>query len=78
MVRMNTKSNNERLRELVQGAKLSQVAALTLFNRGLGVRALKESTWKGYFCDPATARFRAFNDDLLSHAVKVFGPMQKT
>lgn len=76
---MNTrsKSNNERLRELVEGACLVQSVALTLFNRGLGVRGLKESTWKGYFCDPSTTRFRRFNDDLLAHAEKVFGSMQK-
>lgn len=71
------KSNNERLRELVAGAGLVQPVALTIFNRGLGVRGLKESTWKGYFCDPATTRFRNFNDDLIAHAEKAFGPLQK-
>lgn len=71
------KSNNVSLRELVKGAGLVQPVALTIFNHGLGVRGLKESTWKGYFCDPSTTRFRNFNDDLLSHAEKVFGPLQK-
>lgn len=77
---MNTrnKSNNERLRELVEGAGLVQAVALTIFNRGLGVRGLKESTWKGYFCDPTTTRFRGFHDDLMEHAEKVFGPLQKS
>lgn len=74
---MNTKTNNERLIELVAGTGLSKVAALTLFNRGFGIRGLKESTWKGYFCDPSTTRFRGFHDDLMAHAEKVFGPMQK-
>lgn len=80
MVCMNTtvKSNNERLRELVEGAGLVQPVALTIFNRGLGIRGLKESTWKGYFCDPTTTRYRGFNDDLMAHAEKVFGPMQKS
>jgi hypothetical protein len=77
---MNTikKSNNERLRELVEGAGLAQPLALTIFNRGLGVRGLKESTWKGYFCDPSTTRYRGFNDDLMAHAEKVFRSMQKS
>lgn len=76
---MNTKekSNNERLAELVKGAGLSQPAALTLFNRGFGIRGIKESTWKGYFCDPHTSRFRGFNDELMAHAEKVFGPLQR-
>lgn len=79
MVCMNTseKSTNERLRELVEGARLSQPAALTLFNRGFGIRGLKESTWKGYFCAPGTARYRGFDPELLEHAKKVFGPLQQ-
>jgi hypothetical protein len=79
MVCMNTrqKSNNDRLRELIEGAGLNQPAALTLFNRGFGIRGIKESTWKGYFCDPSTTRFRGFNDELMAHAEKVFLPMQK-
>jgi hypothetical protein len=79
MVCMNTKTltANERLRHLVEGAGLTQPAALTLFNRGFGVRGIKESTWKGYFCAPDTTRFREFNKDLLGHAEKVFGPLQK-
>jgi len=76
---MNTapKSNNDRLRELVAGTGLTQPVALTIFNRGLGVRGLAESTWKGYFCKPDSSRFRRFDDALLSHAEKVFAPLQK-
>lgn len=76
---MNTdeKSTNERLRELVDGARLTQPAALTIFNRGFGIRGLKESTWKGYFCKPGTTRYRGFDPELLEHAEKVFRPLQQ-
>lgn len=76
---MNTRilTNNERLRQLVEVTGLTQPAALTLFNRGFGIRGLKESTWKGYFCDPSTTRYRNINDEMLAHAEKVFGPLQK-
>mgnify|MGYP001604923885 CR=1 FL=1 len=79
MVYMNTNdnANNERLRELVNGAGLTQSAALTLFNRKLGLRPLSESAWKSYFCEPETKRHRRFTDALLGVAEKVFGPLQK-
>ena len=81
MVSMNTETNsnenNERLRLLVQGAGLSQPAALLLFNRAIKVRPIKESSWKAYFCKPDTTRYRKFNDELLEHAEKVFGKLQK-
>ena len=83
MVCMNTDSasnanpNNERLRSLVTGAGLTQPAALALFNREIKVRPLSESTWKGYFCAPGTTRYRGFAPELLTHAEKVFGPLQK-
>ena len=79
MVYMNTKNNvnNERLRELVTGAGLTQPAALALFNRGIKVRPLSESAWKSYFCTPGTARHRRFTDELLIHAEKVFSSLRK-
>ena len=79
MVGMNTNDtdNNERLRALVEGTGLSHAAALTIFNRGFGIRGIKLSSWKAYFCDPNTSRFRALSDDLIAHAEKVFRPMQK-
>lgn len=73
----NANPNNERLRLLVTGAGLTQPAALALFNREIKVRPLSESTWKGYFCAPGTARYRGFAPELLAHAEKVFGPLQK-
>ncbi len=81
MVCMNTneipKTNNDRLRELVKGTGLTQAAALALFNHGIKLRRLSESTWKGYFCDPNARRYRGFSAELLAHAEKVFGPIQK-
>lgn len=67
---------NERLRELVKGAGLTQTAALEIFNHDIGVRPLTESAWKGYFCAPGTTRFRNFSSELLEHAEHVFGPLQ--
>lgn len=83
MVYMNTETeptaspSNERLRALVAGAGLTQPAALAIFNRGIKVRPLSESAWKAYFCSPGSARFRAFGTELLAHAEKVLGPLQK-
>lgn len=72
-----TNPNNERLRALVAGAGLTQPAALAIFNRAIKVRPLSESAWKGYFCAYGSARFRGFAPELLKHAEKVFGPLQK-
>lgn len=78
IVCMNTgqNPNNERLKELVQAAGLTQAAALERFNVGLGARPLSASTWKGYFCDHTTTRFRGLSDSLLQHAEKVFGSVK--
>ena len=79
MVYMNTpeKTNNERLRDLVQEAQLTQAVALTIFNRGLGPARYSESSWKAFFSSPDTTRFRPFSDELLAHAEKVFAKMKK-
>ncbi|WP_131421389.1 hypothetical protein [Comamonas thiooxydans] len=77
---MNTKdnANNDRLRELVQGAGLSQPEALAQFNRKLKLRPASESAWKIYFCAPETTLHRSFTNELLSNAEKVFGPLQNS
>jgi hypothetical protein len=79
MMFMNTKkrTNNERLRELVEEAGLAQAVALTIFNRGLGPAGYSESSWKAFFCRPETTRFRPLSDDLLAHAEKVFAKIKK-
>jgi hypothetical protein len=79
MVHMNTssKSNNEQLRELVEASGLTQAVALTVFNRGLGVRPYSESAWKAFLADPTAVRFRPLSDDLLAHAVKQFSKIER-
>lgn len=79
MVYMNTnaKTNNERLRELVEASGLTQAVALTIFNRGMGPAGYSESTWKAFFSDPAGPRFRPLKDELLQHAEKEFAKLAK-
>lgn len=78
MVHMNTQNNtnNERLRALVNESGLAQPDALALFNRGL-VKPYSLSVWKAYLADPASARWRRFDDALLAHAEKVLGKIKK-
>lgn len=80
MVSMNTKrpANNERLRQLVEGAGLTQKEALALFNAPLGPAAYSYDYWKGFFCDPTSVRYKHLRDDLLAHAEKVFGKLQRS
>lgn len=68
--------NNERLRDLVNGANLTQTKALMLFNEGLGVAAYSTSSWKAFFTRPDSARFRPFKKELLVRAENVFRMMQ--
>ena len=75
---MNTKANtnNVRLRELIEGAGLTQTEALALFNAGM-VKPYSVSAWKAYLGDPDSARWRPFDAALLKHAEKIFGKLQK-
>lgn len=81
MVHMNTTTekttNNERLRELVDASGLTQVVALTVFNRGLGPAAYSESAFKAFLAKPESPRFRPLKDDLLEHAEKQFAKVAK-
>lgn len=71
------KTNNERLRELVEGTGLSQPVALTIFNRGLGPAAYSVDTWKAFLVSPESKKFRPLKDELLAHAEKAFLKLQK-
>lgn len=66
------KSNNERLRDLVETSGLSQPAALAVFNLGLGPAAYSINTWKAFLARPDSPKFRQLKDDLLAHAEKNF------
>ena len=69
-------SNNERLRQLVEESGLSQPKALELFNKGL-VKPYSLSAWKAYLGSPTAARWRPFDSNLLKHAEKRFGKLNK-
>lgn len=66
------KTNNERLRELVEASGLSQTAALAIFNIGMGPAAYSINTFKAFLVRPDSPKFRPLKDDLLAHAEKNF------
>lgn len=66
------KSNNDRLRDLVEVSGLSQPAALAIFNIGLGPAAYSINTFKAFLVRPDSPKFRALKDELLAHAEKNF------
>ncbi len=72
-----SQTNNERLRQLVHEAGLTQATALTIFNRGLSVGAYSLSAWKAFLADPSSVRFRPLSDELLARAERVFANLQK-
>lgn len=68
----NALTTNERLRELVEAARLPPAVALTIFNRGLGPSACSESTWRAFLEDPRSPRYRSLEEALLTHAEEQF------
>jgi hypothetical protein len=68
-------TNNQRLRELVASCSLPHPVALTVFNRGLGAKAVLESTWKSFFLPPEQPRFQPLTDELLAHARQQFAKL---
>lgn len=70
-------TNNERLRELIEAAGVTQAVALTIFNRGLGPAAYKMDTFKAFLARPDSAKFRALKDELLEHAERQFAKVQR-
>ena len=71
------KTNNQRLRELIEGTGLSQAAALAIFNRGLGPAAYSMDAWKAFLVRPGSKKYRPLKDELLAHAEKAFAKHQK-
>ena len=70
-------TNNERLRELIDAAGVTQAVALTIFNRGLGPAAYKMDTFKAFLVRPDSAKFRVLKDELLAHAERQFSKVTK-
>jgi hypothetical protein len=65
-------STNVRLRELIEAAGVTQVVALTIFNRGLGPAAYSIDTFKAFLVSPTASKFRPLKPELLAHAEKQF------
>ena len=69
-------ANNDRLRVLVEATGLSRAGSLALYNKGLHVLArCSDHSWKSYFSDPDSERWRHVRNEVLERAEKVFGPM---
>ncbi len=69
-------TSNDRLRELVQASGLTQVAALALYNKGLNALAkCSDHSWKSYFSEVTSKRWRHVKPEVLERAEKVFGAM---
>lgn len=66
------KTNNERLRELVDASGLSQPAALAIFNLGMGPAGYSINTFKAFLVRSDSPKFRPLKDELLAHAEKNF------
>ena len=71
-------TNNQRLIQLVDASGLTRAEALALFNASLGPAGYSYDYWRGFFCAPNTRRYKALRDELLDHAEKVFGKLQKS
>lgn len=78
MVHMNT--NGQRLRNLIEGAGLTQDKALELFNnaRPKLFDPYSLSAWKAFLAESGSARWRPFSDKLMERAEKIFAPMQNS
>ena len=70
--------NNQRLRDLIAAAGVTQAVALTIFNRGLGPAAYSMDTFKAFLVQPGKAKFRPLKDELLAHAERQFKKLEKT
>ena len=61
---------NERLRRLVAAAGLTQRQALDLFNKDQA-RPLAPDSWRSFFCQRETKRYRRFRAEWLAHFERV-------
>ena len=65
--------NGEKLRKLIEGAKLTQQEALALVNEGQAF-PISMSAWKSYLSDVSASRRRSCSDAVLNRASEVIGP----
>jgi hypothetical protein len=74
---MNT--NGQRLRDLIDGANLTQEQALELFNttRPALFKPYALSSWKAFLSEPTSTRWRPFGDSLLERAESIFSKLQQ-
>jgi hypothetical protein len=73
---MNT--NGARLRELIEGAGLTQESALEIFNKARPklFQPYSISAWKAFLVSPTSTRWRPFSDQLLERAENIFVKLQ--
>ena len=67
-----TKTNNEKLRELVASTGLSEAVALTIFNRGLAINGYSNDAWRALLASPESPKFKPLDDQMLEHAEQAF------
>ena len=66
--------NNRRFCELVAEARLSEAAAITLFNRDRRT-PVTVTGWRAWLAEPGTPRWAQMHDDDLRHAEARIAPL---
>jgi hypothetical protein len=67
-----TKTNNEKLREIVASTRLSEAVTLTIFNRGLGINGYSNDAWRALLASHDSPKFIPLDDHMLEHAEQAF------
>lgn len=67
----NAESNNQRLKALLERARLKQSTALTLLNRGRR-SPIADSTFRAWMTDPVSTLWRAMSDQELAECERAF------
>lgn len=67
-----TKTNNEKLREIVASTGLSEAVALTIVNRGKSINGYSIDVWRAFLASPDTPKFQPVDDAILEHVQQAF------